>query len=193
MLEQLFAVFTLQKIHLRFFNTFWAFLISAFKDFSMACRHPVIRIIIRCLWASPATCSLHVDAYLLAHMQRWTYKLWVGEYLAGSERILLRRLVWVFMGDLAEAGHAAGQLTLLQGLQVAPVQTVHGASAYAPVEVVHSLSLQTENGLELPGSKKYRTISNLTQTHAHTHTVHTHSHSHAGEAQGGGGGVFPPS
>lgn len=140
----------------------------------------------------PATCSLHVDAHLLAHKQRWTYKLWVGEYLAGSERIFLGRLVWVFMGDLAEAGHAAGQLTLLQGLQVALVQTVHGASAYAPVEVVHSLSLQTEHGLELPGSKKYRTNSNLTHN-ACTHTYCTHTSTHSCcRSSGRGGGVFPP-
>lgn len=46
------------------------------------------------------------------------------------------------MGNLAEARHAAGQLALLQGLQVASVQTVHGASTHTPVEVVHSLPLQ---------------------------------------------------
>lgn len=55
---------------------------------------------------------------LLAQKQKRTYKLWVGENLAGTEGVFLGRLVWVFMGDLAEAGHAAGQLTLLQGQQV---------------------------------------------------------------------------
>lgn len=59
------------------------------------------------------------------------------------------------MGDLAEAGHAVGQLTLLQGLQVTLVQTVHGASTHTPVEVVHGLSLQQRMALsyQVPGSK----------------------------------------
>lgn len=51
------------------------------------------------------------------------------------------------MGDFAEAGHAAGQLTLLQGQQVTPVQTVHGASTHSPVKVVHSLSLRQRMAL----------------------------------------------
>ena len=85
---------------------------------------------------------------LLSCNLKWTYKLWVGEDLAGAEWVFFWRLVGVLMGDLAEAGHAAGQLTLLQGLQVTLVQTVHGASPHAPVEVVHSLSLQQRNGVE---------------------------------------------
>lgn len=71
-----------------------------------------------------------------------TYELWVGENLAGGERVLLRRLVRVFAGDLAEAGHAAGERTLLQRHQVAAVQAVHRAPAHAPVEVVHGLALR---------------------------------------------------
>lgn len=82
--------------------------------------------------------------------QRQTYKLRVGENLAGRERVFLRGLVRVFAGHLAEARHAAGERTLLQRQQVAAVQAVHGAPAHAPVEVVHGLALRhTQPELEL--------------------------------------------
>jgi len=131
---------------------------------------------------------------LLAKKRKWTHELWLGEYLAGNEGIFLRRLVWVFMGDLAEAGHAAGQLALLQGLQVTLVQAVHGASTHTPVEVVHRLSLWQRTPLSYQvSSKKWSTIKHK-HMHTRKHTVDTHSRNHAVQVQGGGRlwGRFPP-
>lgn len=78
------------------------------------------------------------------------------------------------MGDLAEAGHAAGQLTLLQGLQVTSVQTIHGASSHTPVEVVHSLSLQQRMAFRYQVPKR-EALSLLYHKHMHAHT-YTHIH-----------------
>lgn len=97
----------------------------------------------------------------------WAYELRAGEYLTGGERVFLWRLVRVFVGDLAEAGHAAGQLTLLQGQQVAAVQAVHGAPSHPPVEVVHGLSLQRSKRLSYSAPRR------KAQTHACTRTANT--------------------
>lgn len=89
------------------------------------------------------------------------------------------------MSDLAEAGHAAGQLTLLQGLKITSVQAIHGAPSHTPVEVVHSLSLQQKMALSYTIQKNKAQPYNNTNTCTHTHITYTHPHNHAVQVQEG--------
>lgn len=113
----------------------------------------------------------------LRYNKGYIYKLWVREYLTSRQGILLRWLIWVFMGEFAEDRQTAGELILLQRQQVAAVQAVHWVSAHTPVEIVHCLSLRKRRDFH-QSKFKSRTVSLLSMaTHAHlfisrSHAVH---------------------
>lgn len=88
------------------------------------------------------------------------------------------------MGDFAEAWHAAGELTLLQGQQVTLVQAVHGASTHPPVKVVHSLSLGQSTALGFMHQNVKHSLYSNTNPCTLTPIVYRQSQNHAVQTQG---------
>lgn len=87
--------------------------------------------------------SLYVSVCVWGADWSKTYKAGVGENLASTQYLLLRRLVCVLMIGQVEARRAAAHVLALLQRRCAPfVHTLQGATSHTPVEVVHALPLQ---------------------------------------------------